>query len=382
MDNPLLIVLFWLAVPVVFAGLGYACYQGLSLPVRRRERAHLLIDLLDSGLRRGESPEAIVIGAASSSDTALGLRFHLLAAHLEAGRSFPEALDRVPGFLPPGVAALLRIGIETGDVRRVLTICRERLGDLVPAVWTAHDARDYLLLLTVILGPVWVACYLMLMVFVVPKYVQIAEDMGGGQLPLLLTLAELRVPLIASQAALVFGLLVFALAYVGGPRLARQVSRIAPGLPDWLAWCIPWRRQRLQRDFSAVLSLLLDSGVPEGQAVRLAALSTANREIERRADRMRRDLESGKRLPEAVRHLDDAGEFLWRLENAAQGPGRFETSLVGWHEALTARAFRGEQVAAQVATAGLVLLNGFYVGLLAVGVHGFLIQLIHTGVLW
>ena len=33
------------------------------------------------------------------------------------------------------------------------------------------------------------------------------------------------------------------------------------------------------------------------------------------------------RLPEAVRHLDDAGEFRWRIENARPGSGRFLAAL-------------------------------------------------------
>ena len=55
-------------------------------------------------------------------------------------------------------------------------------------------------------------------------------------------------------------------------------------LPPWVAngprtgihrlrFWLPWRRKRMQRDFSAMLALLLDSEVPEQKAVSLAAAS-------------------------------------------------------------------------------------------------------------
>ena len=37
---------------------------------------------------------------------------------------------------------------------------------------------------------------------------------------------------------------------------------------------LPWRRKRFQRDFSAMLAVLLDAEVPETEAVGLAAEAT------------------------------------------------------------------------------------------------------------
>lgn len=72
----------------------------------------------------------------------------------------------------------------------------------------------------------------------------------------------------------------------------------------------------------------------------------------------------------------------WRLANAAFGRGGFLAGLSGWQEALEARAFRAEQVSAQLLTTGLVLLNGGLVTLLTVGVFQVLINIIQSLVLW
>ena len=41
-------------------------------------------------------------------------------------------------------------------------------------------------------------------------------------------------------------------------------------MPDRLLFLLAWRRKRLQRDFSTILAVLLDSEVPESEAVTLA----------------------------------------------------------------------------------------------------------------
>src|SRR6516162_9742132 len=53
-----------------------------SLPMRRAERARLLLDLIDDALARGQSLQEMILSLAQSRDTSLGLRFHLIAAHI------------------------------------------------------------------------------------------------------------------------------------------------------------------------------------------------------------------------------------------------------------------------------------------------------------
>src|SRR5205814_213196 len=137
------------------------------------------------------------------------------------------------------------------------------------------------------------------------------------------------------------------------PRLARRWRQQADRLRFWL----PWRRKRMRRDFSAMLALLLDAEVPEEKALSLAAASTANIVFMKRAERVIAELRSGVKLAEAVRWLDDAGEFHWRLRNVSSVVGQpsrsnFFAALAGWHESLEAKAFQQEQAVSQALTTG------------------------------
>jgi type II secretory pathway component PulF len=138
----------------------------------------------------------------------------------------------------------------------------------------------------------------------------------------------------------------------------------------------------LLRDFSTMLSVLLDADLPEPQAINLAAECTANHLITRRAETVTQQLERGVPLTDALAALDDGGEFRWRLANAAHGHGGFLRALAGWHEALEARAYQQEQAVSQLVTTSLVLLNGVFVALVAIGMFQMFTSVIERMVLW
>ena len=139
---------------------------------------------------------------------------------------------------------------------------------------------------------------------------------------------------------------------------------------------------RQQRDFSAMLAVLLDAGIAEEEAVTLAGQSTHNVMFEKRAGRVCDQLRAGVALPEAIQSIDGAGELRWRLANALKRGSDFQSILAGWHDALDASAFQQEQAAAQVATTVLVLYNGLVVGMTAIAIFLALIALIQTASLW
>jgi hypothetical protein len=93
-------------------------------------------------------------------------------------------------------------------------------------------------------------------------------------------------------------------------------------------------------------------------------------------------LKQGLSLTEAVKAMDDSGEFGWRLTNATHGAGGFLRALAGWHESLDAKAFQEEQAAAHGITSALVLWTGLFVGAIAISVFMFLVSLTNTAVLW
>lgn len=365
--------------PIVFL---YGVYWLLSMPLRRRERARLFLDLLETGLNDGHAPERIIVDAARTNDRMLGLHFHSLAAHIEHGLRLPEALSRVPRLLPPEVAAMLRAGAEVGDLRRVLPACRQAIND---AVSQTRGAINYLALTVFILLPAVPVLTWMFSIFVLPKFEMLAQDMGGGPLPAFTQLVfGLRFPFVVLQLLAMFALQLLVLCYIAGPHL-RQPLRSLPllgGAIDWLLWQLPWRRKRMQRDFATMLALLLDANVPEPKALRMAAETTSNSLFMRRAEVAAGQLARGVALPEALRRLDGHREFEWRLANAARGTSGFMAALRGWFEALDAKAFQQEQAAAQTFTTAVVLWNGLLVGAFVFAVFLFLTSLIETATLW
>jgi len=368
--------LLWL-LPLL--GVCGAIYYFLSLPLRRRERARVFLDLVETGLHQGRAPEQAIAASAGSQDPALGIRFHILAEHLRSGLSLDQALDRVPSLLPAGIAATLRIGLRIGDVGRVLPACRKQLKD---SVSQTRGALNFVFVMVFMVLPLFPLMTTFLMVWVLPRFQEIYRDMlPDSALPAWCSWQWVSL-LAQAQVALTLGLQVLTLCYVAGPRLRNWLGARGQRLADRLNWRLPWRRHRLERDFSTMLALLLDAGTPEGEALSLAGASTASSVMEGRAAEAGARLAAGNPLTEAVKALDDSGEIEWRLANAARSGQGFMKALQGWIEALDARAFQQEQAAAQLFTTGLVLFNGFLVAVLAINVFLILTTLITEGTLW
>lgn len=138
----------------------------------------------------------------------------------------------------------------------------------------------------------------------------------------------------------------------------------------------------MKRDFTTMISLLLDAGVSEPRAVALAAGSTANRTFQARVARMQEQLAGGTSLMDALAALDDRGELRWRLANASHSRQGFFYALNGWLQSLDARAFQQEQTAAHVLTTALVFVNGACIGLFVTAMFLALIKISEEAPLW
>ncbi len=378
----LLAVGFYLA-PWVFplAMLLVAARVFIVLPLRKRERAHVFLDLLDTAAKQGRSPESAIAEVAFTPDEMLGKDFVGLAARVRAGDSLGNALAKLPGLLPDPVPAMLQAGEQARDIRTVLAPCR---ATLAAGPSRAMGAFNYLPVFSP--GLPMLAIVQFLMLFIVPKFNEIYKDLLGGlSLPrstrLLFASAQCLLPVnIAGLLALCFGL---SLVFERGRRFWFAVyGRILKTAGDRLLFRLPWRRKRMLRDFSAMLAILLDAGMPEADAVTLAAHSTANGAFIARAQSVVERLRGGVKLTEAIRGFDDTGEFHWRLSNAAYAGGGFLRALQGWHDALEAKAFQQEQAASQLISTALILLNGALACWIAVALFQPMIHVIQEGTMW
>jgi type II secretory pathway component PulF len=347
----------------------------LSLPMRRRDRARFFLDLLETALERGQAIEPAILSAAQSRDRVMGVRFYLLAAHLENGARLGEALEKVPRFLPPQVNAMLCVGEKLGDLKKVLPACREVLR-IAPD--TLRTTTHYMVAILMIFAPVAILLISLLSTFVIPKFKDVAAGMSVAVWPFtkfVFALNDAHV-LTGFEAVLFLGLALAALFYIGGPGMTRWFQLRSVPVVDWIAWQVPWKQKKLLRAFSAMLAVLLDGGVPGAEAVWLAGESTANQICQNRARRVIAALADGVKLEDAIRTFDGTGEFHWRLTNAIHSRGGFLDALHGWHGALDAKAFQQEEVATHAITSGLVVLNGVVVGLIATAMFGMLVMLL------
>jgi type II secretory pathway component PulF len=348
-------------------------------PARRREAARAFLDLLEMGLAQGRSPENTVVEVAATGDRTLGKEFQRLAARIQDGASLGRALESTPRALPEPVAAMLQAGERLGDIRKVLPACRDTLSD---GPSRAMGAFNYLPVFSPLLP--LLAVTLFLCIVIIPKFQEIFSDLlEGEQLPVstLFVIAYAKTFLqFGVLAALLGGLLL--LLGRARRRWPSTYSRTIKVFCDQWLFRLPWRHKRMQRDFSAMLAILLDAGVPEPEAVTLAARSTSNCVFVTRSQRVIGQLQRGDKLTEAIRAIDDSGELQWRLANAAHGHGGFLHSLQGWHDTLDAKAYQQEQAASQVLSTVLIILNGVLVGIVALAIFQPIIAVIQREALW
>jgi type II secretory pathway component PulF len=371
-----LAVLFWYAVFILLpiGTFSVLIHFLLSLPMHRRDRALFFLDLLETVLQRGQPVEQSILAAAENHDRAIGVHFYLVAAHIEGGARLGEALEKVPSFLPPQISAILRTGEKLGDLKKVLPACREVLR-IAPD--TVRSTMHYMVAILLLFAPI--ACFMicLLSVFVIPKFKEVAGGAGVTVWPLTQFVFENTFWLVAFEVVVFLLLLATATIYISGPGFVRWFQFRNVPVVDWIAWHVPWKQKKLQRTFSAMLAVLLDSGIPEAEAVRLAGDSTANEICRRRAQRVIAELEKGIKLENAIRTFDNSGEFHWRLTNATHARGGFLNALRGWHEALDAKAFQQEETATHAITSGLVIMNGLVVALIATAMFGILIAMLN-----
>ena len=163
----------WVAL---LSGVLYAIHFFLTLPMRRAERARLFLDVLETALKTGQPVEEALISVARSHDLTMGVRFYILAAWLENNLPLGDALAKVPRFLPPQVAAMLRAGEKIGDLGKVLPACRQLLKD---GLSKTRAAISYLVILTFVITPMGILVFAVMQVFIIPKFLEIADLFGA-----------------------------------------------------------------------------------------------------------------------------------------------------------------------------------------------------------
>lgn len=351
-------ILLWGLPTLAVAG---AVAWALNVPAMRAERARWFLDALGLAIRSGRSPEQAIIELSSTRDSTLGARFHYLAAWIRSGLRFDEALQRTPSLISSKISAILVEGAEAGVLPGALKAA-QRSAKLPDA--QVRAALSCQIVMLFILNPLILMTlpYFLLQIF--PVLEQIVAGFGKKTPFGMHFLIRYSPWIFAIQVVSIFALYFGAIFYVGGNRLTRWLEAGLFPLSAWIALRIPWKRKRLYRDFSTMLALLLDAGLPERKALEMAGAATDNEIFMTLVDKALLELEAGVGLSRALELLDPPKEFAWRLANALQRKGNFEEAMEGWFDALDAEADAQEQVAGDLVSTALVILNGAFVALI------------------
>jgi type II secretory pathway component PulF len=350
----------------------------LRRPLRERHEAELLLDIIDDSLDDQTAVERRITQLAASEDSSLGGRFEHLADNLKEGQKLDEAIEEVPGVLPPEVKTMLLYGLRNNALGAVMGACRQRLQDSYAQCRAA---------MSVIAGGgmgvqiVAMFMILMIVVYVRPKFEAIMADMIGPDVesiaPIFYALNP-RVLMYGFGGTFCLGLgaiWMFAGVFPSAG-IGELMSKTPLGRLGWFDRMFSWKRLRITRDYSSLLAAFLDIGMPEAEAVRRSADAVAHPYTNSRAKRILALMESGHGLLTAINGFDGCKEFQWRYRNAAQSGGNYGEALAGWHGSLEALAYYREQRSVEIVTAILIVLNGALIGLFAAGIFQFLGHLI------
>ena len=91
---------------VIIGSIVYLIYFLLTLPMRRKERARLFVNLVELGLKDGHSPETTITTIANCRERSLSVGFYVLASYIQQGMRFSQALEKVPRLVPPQICAM------------------------------------------------------------------------------------------------------------------------------------------------------------------------------------------------------------------------------------------------------------------------------------
>jgi len=250
---------------------------------------------------------AALVGAATPLDRALRVSAEQsghegLARVLEdvrdavqAGESLSDALSRYPGWFPPVLPALARAGEASGALGDVLEQAADHLEEADELRSQVRSALIYPALMSVV-AAVGVA---VLMLFVVPRFAGLLEDLGGS-LPLT-TRALIGTGAFLHRFWWLLLALLLAVGLGGREWLRRPANRMS------------WHRSRLgwpvvgdleaklvAARFTRTLGLLLSHGLPLLSSLRIARASVGNLHVAAVLERGTTAVAEGHPLSEGV----------------------------------------------------------------------------------
>ena len=374
----LISTVFWLAGLLSIVGIGFVAYFILSGPFRRIDCANLVVELNELAVASGRTPEELFqqLGSGEVRDVPYKRKFAHLNRQMRDGNGFIESLRRFHSLLPGEIFGTMELARNERSAALLAKLSRAYLEDGVSRAQQSFKLFSSSLLFLI---PTSLMIGVGILGFILPKFKDVLGDLMhygtiDSQGPPALSEFFMRIydsgVLVVLPVLLILFFIFLTVSHLFGLSVSHNTGLHMNQLFSSVGWLIPWRRNRVKRNFIWILGELLDNGATEAEAIRTAAAATKNSMIQSRAALALRDLEKGATLAVALRRFDRRADLAWRVENAAHGSTRFRETLEGWTSHLSALAYRQQQSAFYFFFTTITLLNGLCV--LAIGTIFFL----------
>ena len=355
-------IYIWLGGLVAMIGIGAVAYFVLSAPLRRIDCANLVVELNELAAATGRNPEDLFkqLGGLGVRGVPHARKFTRLNDLMQSGRSFIESLRGFHSLLPGEVFGAMELAHNERSSQLLAKLSRAHLED---GVSRAQNSFKLFSSSLIILIPTTLMMSTGVFVFVLPKFKDVFYEMMG-ELPeitvFLMDWYETGLAMVIPTLLILF-VAFLTVAHLFGLSASHDTGSLLNRLFGRLAWLMPWRRNRIKRNFIWIFCELLDNGVPEAEAIEAAAAATKNSVVRGRAAKAAGDLRNGQTLAKALRRFDQRADLAWRVENAGHGSATFRETLEGWTNHLSALAYKQQQSAFYYAFTFLTLLNGLCV---------------------
>ena len=355
-------IYIWLGGLVAMIGIGAVAYFVLSAPFRRIDCANLVVELNELAAATGRNPEDLFkqLGGLGVRGVPHARKFTRLNDLMQSGRSFIESLRGFHSLLPGEVFGAMELAHNERSSQLLAKLSRAHLED---GVSRAQNSFKLFSSSLIILIPTTLMMSTGVFVFVLPKFKDVFYEMMG-ELPeitvFLMDWYETGLAMVIPTLLILF-VAFLTVAHLFGLSASHDTGSLLNRLFGRLAWLMPWRRNRIKRNFIWIFCELLDNGVAEAEAIEAAAAATKNSVVRGRAAKAANDLRNGQPLAKALRRFDRRADLAWRVENAGHGSATFRETLEGWTNHLSALAYKQQQSAFYYAFTLLTLFNGLCV---------------------
>ncbi len=342
-------------------GFGALAYFVLSAPFRRIDCANMVVELNELAAATDKDPKQLFcqLGSGAVGGVPYARKFSKLYGLMENGHDFIDSLRQFYSLLPGEIFGAMELARKERCAPLMAKLSKAHFEDGVSGASQSFKLFSSGLL---ILIPTSLMAAVGAFAHIIPRFKDVLYDMiGYGEMPfvpdLLIQIYESGLMLLV-PVFLISVMIFLTVLHLFNFSAAHNTKMYMNKLYSFISWLLPWRRNRIKRNFMWILCDLLDSGISEVEAIKIAAEATKNSLVCSRARKAISDLEKGQPLAQALRRFDCRADLAWRVENAAHGSSSFRETLEGWTNHLSALAYKQQQAAFYYFFSAMMLING------------------------